>query len=87
MQSRAWDKVGVKSHWIKMRKTEDLLALIEEAFLKIKLEVHYDIYRTSNNTYPGDFLMMRARICDDLIQKCRPVIENFLEDIMDRNHD
>ena len=70
-----------------MRKTEDLLSLIEDAFLKIKLEVHYDIYKTSNNTYPGDFLMMRARICDDLIQKCRPVLEDFLEDLMDNNYE
>jgi hypothetical protein len=65
-----------------MERTEEILAIIERCFLEIHINTHVEIDRMTGVSCDETIKMMKARISQELVNKCRPAIENYLENIV-----
>ena len=63
-----------------MKSTDDVLTLMEDAFLTISLEARYKQSQMGGVSTTEGFKMFQAAVCDELMQKCRPLIEKYLEE-------
>lgn len=63
-----------------MKSTEELLSLMEGAFLTISLEARLKQSQMSGVSNFEGMKMFRAAVADELMQKCRPLVEKYLEE-------
>lgn len=61
-------------------KSKDLIALVEEALLKVRFDTHYDMFKKVHSTEPQSLKDFRLMIADDLYYHCRKLFKEFLDE-------
>lgn len=64
----------------KKLKSKDVLALIEQAFLQVKFETHYQRFKKESGTEPGSINYLKIMIADDLYYHARKLFKELLDE-------
>lgn len=63
-----------------MQKTEDILKIIEECFLSIHIDTHWELQKMNSSS--ESIKDMKAKISQELLYRCKPAIEKYLEEMI-----
>lgn len=63
---------------MKKIKSKDVLLLIEQAFLNVKLDTHVEMYQKIGCSHVESVNHLRERIGRDLLANVKPLIKNLL---------
>lgn len=64
----------------KKLKSKDLLALVEQAFLQVKFETHYQRFKRESGAEPDSVNLFKIMVADDLISHARKLFKELLDE-------